>query len=62
VHERTVGKRLGRLGLSRLKPQPHHPKTGPGGPGASPACWWARTNSIRSGPPPCCYENDNRYE
>ena len=26
VHERTVGKLLDRLGLSRLKPRPHHPK------------------------------------
>jgi transposase len=26
VHERTVGKLLHRLGLSRLKPRPHHPK------------------------------------
>jgi transposase len=26
VHERTVGKLLKRLGLSRLKPRPHHPK------------------------------------
>jgi transposase len=26
VHERTVGKLLRRLGLSRLKPRPHHPK------------------------------------
>ena len=26
VHERTVGKLLDLLGLSRLKPRPHHPK------------------------------------
>ena len=26
LHERTVGKLLHRLGLSRLKPRPHHPK------------------------------------
>ena len=26
MHERTVGKVLRRLGLSRLKPRPHNPK------------------------------------
>ena len=26
VHERTVGKLLRRLGLTRLQPRPHHPK------------------------------------
>jgi hypothetical protein len=39
VHERTVGKRLRRVGLTRLQPRPSHPKKDPAAQEAFKNVW-----------------------